>query len=459
MNNVLLPPALIESLKGLNGFNEEAFKALHQSGEQVTSIRVNPGKFNFLDSSFKIQGPVPWNLNGYYLSERPSFTTDPMFHAGAYYVQEASSMFLEQALKQSIDLKQPLKVLDLCAAPGGKSTLLQSLISDESMLVSNELIKTRVNILIENIIKWSADNVVVTNNDAKDFQRLEGFFDVIVVDAPCSGSGLFRKDENAIAEWSPQNVMLCSQRQQRILAAVLPALQPGGILIYSTCSYSEAEDEAIANWLLENGALQSIQLKTDPAWNIVETQSVQHNAYGYRFYPDKLKGEGFYIAAFKNSGETNIDRFQKPKKTKLPKILASEMEILNIMTKNTGDSFFFKWLNSIFISNKMTGELLPFLMEKLYIKNAGIELGEVIRNDFIPAHALAVSKYVNPNTTTIEADKETVLNFLRRKDIYIDTEKAGWALLTYKTLGIGWVKILKNRINNYYPKEWRILNK
>ncbi|MEO7264526.1 MAG: RsmB/NOP family class I SAM-dependent RNA methyltransferase, partial [Ferruginibacter sp.] len=383
-----LPADLISSLKDVKGFDEQQFLETHQIEAQIASIRINPTKFTIHDSQLPIHDKVPWSSYGYYLSERPSFTLDPLFHAGAYYVQEASSMFLEQALKQSIDLKQSLKVLDLCAAPGGKSTLLQSILSKESLLVSNELIKARVNILTENIIKWSADNVVITNNDAKDFQRLNKFFDVIVVDAPCSGSGLFRKDENAINEWSLQNVMLCSHRQQRILADVLPALQPGGVLIYSTCSYSTAEDETIADWIMDNTGMQSLQLKMDAGWNIIETQSEKHNANGYRFYPDKLKGEGFYIAVFKNCGERNEENFQKLKKNKLPPVSAIELKILNSMTKNTGDGFLFKWMNSIFLSNKKTGEHLPFLMEKLYIKNAGIELGEVIRDDFIPAHAL-----------------------------------------------------------------------
>ena len=181
--------------------------------------------------------------------QRPSFTFDPLFHAGTYYVQEASSMFLEQALKQSVDLSQPLRVLDLCAAPGGKSTLLQSLLNKESLLVSNDVIKSRAAILEENIVKWGAANVVVTNNDPAHFARLENYFDAIVIDAPCSGSGLFRRDPEAINEWSENNVQLCSQRQQRIVADVWPALKQNGILIYSTCSYSAEEDEAILDWM------------------------------------------------------------------------------------------------------------------------------------------------------------------------------------------------------------------
>src|SRR5689334_6896843 len=192
-----LPASLMSSLTEAKGFDKESFEAVHRSGEQVTSIRINPGKS--IEPS-DVAMPVPWCHNAYYLNKRPSFTFDPLFHAGCYYVQEASSMFLEQALKQTVDLSRPLKILDLAAAPGGKSTHIQSLISGNSLLVSNEVIKSRNNILKDNIVKWGSDNVAVTNNDPKDFGRLQEYFDVIVVDAPCSGSGLFRRDEEAIGE-------------------------------------------------------------------------------------------------------------------------------------------------------------------------------------------------------------------------------------------------------------------
>jgi 16S rRNA C967 or C1407 C5-methylase (RsmB/RsmF family) len=273
-----LPSSLLRSLEQVKGFNQTAFEEVHTSGEQVVSVRMNPLKLSIVNGEWSIgngqlaigdqqnistsldvlqQHPstplraVPWSSSGYYLSQRPSFTLDPLLHAGAYYVQEASSMFLEQALKQSIDLAQPLLVLDLCAAPGGKSTLLQSIISNESLLVSNEVIQTRVNILKENIIKWGAGNVVVTNNDPSAFSKLHGLFDVLVIDAPCSGSGLFRRDAEAINEWSEDNVQLCSQRQQRILADAWHCLKEDGVLIYSTCSYSAEEDEEILDWIEE----------------------------------------------------------------------------------------------------------------------------------------------------------------------------------------------------------------
>src|SRR5690242_11654187 len=277
-----LPAALIDSLQSLPGFDRPAFERVHASGEQITTIRLNPFKkgnspemHTGVPASLTglIKEPVPWCQYGYYLKERPSFTLDPQFHAGAYYVQEASSMFLEQALKNSADLSRPVKVLDLCAAPGGKSTLVDSIISPESLLVSNEVIKTRVNTLADNITRWGRANVVVTNNDPKDFARLRGFFDVMIIDAPCSGSGLFRKDPEAIREWSPENVIHCKLRQQRILTDALPALGKAGILIYSTCSYSTEENEAICDWIIDNFSMENITVPVKEDWGIVPSFS------------------------------------------------------------------------------------------------------------------------------------------------------------------------------------------
>ncbi|HEY1033070.1 MAG TPA: RsmB/NOP family class I SAM-dependent RNA methyltransferase, partial [Flavipsychrobacter sp.] len=226
-----LPEILLKNLQGVKGFNKEAFIAAHQQAA-VTSVRLNPYK---VSGVFHNAEKVPWCSEGRYLDARPVFTLDPLFHAGAYYVQEASSMFLQQALKATVPDNNNLRVLDLCAAPGGKSTLIASLLGKDSLLVSNEVIRTRASILEENMSRWGYMNTWVTSNDPKDFGKLKGYFDVIVVDAPCSGSGLFRKDERALGEWSEANVALCSGRQQRILADVWPALKEGGVLIYATC--------------------------------------------------------------------------------------------------------------------------------------------------------------------------------------------------------------------------------
>lgn len=463
-----LPGALIQSLQQVKGFDEEAFKSVHQSGGQITSIRLNPNKFNkdYANNGkiLNIEEAVPWSSHGYYLTERPSFTLDPLFHAGAYYVQEASSMFLEEALKQTVDVAQPLQVLDLCAAPGGKSTLIQSVISKESLLISNEVIKTRVHILSENMTKWGTANVIVTNNDPADFKRLQNYFDVIVADAPCSGSGLFRKDTNAISEWSENNVTLCAQRQQRILADIMPSLKEGGVLIYSTCSYSQQEDEAIADWLIEACKVESLPLKVDPAWGIVETVSKNENRFGYRFYPHKVKGEGFFLAAFKKpfteAVVTEIKN-QKPKAKNKKDALVSnnEVQVLKSYLSNTHDFFFIKQHEDVIALPVHLENELVIIQSALYIKKGGVKLGTIIRNELIPAHELAVSNIISSNTPRLEVDKETALQYLRKVEIKVDTSMTGWILLTHQHLPIGWIKVMANRINNYYPKEWRILNK
>ena len=460
-----LPDKLLGSLIGVAGFDKSLFTAVHQSGEQITSVRINPkkifsrlsrDKYSIFNSQ---QEKIPWTTHGYYLPERPSFTLDPLFHAGAYYVQEASSMFLEQVLKQTLDLSAPLKLLDLCAAPGGKSTLIQSLLSEQSLLVCNEVIKSRVTILAENITKWGAANVIVTNNDARDFQRLENYFDAIIVDAPCSGSGLFRKDANAIAEWSEQNVELCSQRQQRILADIVPALNEGGVLIYSTCSYSMQEDEEIGDWLVNKFGLESIPLRTKAEWNIIETESKQAGAKGYRFYPDKLRGEGFFIAAFKKKiiQEHNSKRIDHGKKVKqLP-----EKEIGNSRSFlfQSAELFFFKQNDELLAMPSGLEQDLAMIQSNLYIKKAGVTLGTVIRGELIPGHELALYYLLDPGVKKVEVDLETALQYLRKSDIDLQATERGWVLITHLHLPLGWVKILPNRVNNYYPAAWRILNK
>jgi NOL1/NOP2/sun family putative RNA methylase len=456
-----LPPALINSLQTAKGFNEAAFIQVHQSGQQITSVRKNPAKiFNPQSSLFNVQLEIiGWADNSFYIQKRPSFTLDPLFHAGAYYVQEASSMFLQQALQQTVDLSVPVKILDLCAAPGGKSTLLQSLINEESLLVSNEVIKTRVTVLSENISKWGAANVIVTNNDPKDFKRIENYFDAIVIDAPCSGSGLFRKDATAIEEWSLNNVALCSQRQQRILADIMPSLKEDGVLIYSTCSYSKEENEEIGDWLIDELKVESLALKVEDSWGIVETLSSKNNANGYRFYPDKVKGEGFFIAVFKKTQHSNA-MMQEKKQARVPeKISNHEIEIVIPWLKNAANFFFIKQNEEVIAMPVYLRDDLSIIQSSMYIKKAGVKMGVIIRNELIPHHELAVSTVINPILTSVEVDLETALQYLRKQDIKVGSIIKGWALIKYQQLPLGWVKILPNRVNNYYPKEWRILNK
>ena len=454
MNSI--PAALLSSLQHVPGFDARAFCEVHASGERITSIRVNPAKNINVTDHFPGAEKVPWCSTGYYLPTRPSFTLDPFFHAGAYYVQEAGSMFLEQVLRQTVDLSKPLRVLDLCASPGGKSTLIQSLISSDSLLVSNEVIKSRVGSLAENITKWGSINTIITNNDAKDFQRLPSFFDVIVVDAPCSGSGLFRKDNDAITEWSPNNVELCSQRQQRILANILPALKAGGLLVYSTCSYSEKENEEIADFLSGDHAMKSIRLSTEGFAGITETRSQNNNCCGYRFYPDKIKSEGFFIAAFRKAGEEDSPQSKRRRGTE---ISAKEKEIIMPYLAVQNELGFIKQKEDVLAMPK---ELLNDLWEiqpALYIKKAGVKIGALIRDELIPAHGLAMSTIISGIFPGVETSMPVALDYLRKKDISIKEKTKGWALVKYCGNNLGLIKILPGRINNYYPKELRILNR
>lgn len=461
-----LPELLLESLRDIKGFDKEEFEKVHASGEQVTSIRMNPFKpvvvngessvseiivdsgLTIHDSRLRTHEKIPWAENGFYLSKRPSFTFDPLFHAGCYYVQEASSMFLEQALRQTVDLSSSLKILDLCAAPGGKSTHIQSLISKGSLLVSNDVIRSRANVLKDNIIKWGCKNVVVTNNDPKDFTKLENYFDVIVVDAPCSGSGLFRRDPDAIDEWSENNVQLCSQRQQRILADTWPALKQDGILIYSTCSYSEEEDEEICKWIADSFSVERKLLKMDENWGIVESSG------GYRCWPDKVKGEGFFLACFqKKEGE---DALTFRLKTKPEPVNNKDSAVIGKWIKEEGLDFI-RHENTVYAWPRQHINDFSFLLEQLHIIYSGILIGKLVRDKLVPDHALAMNSVVDNSILKTELNYQQSIRYLQRKELDIEIKDRGWQLVTYQKHSLGWINVLPNRINNYYPKELRIL--
>ena len=446
-----VPAALIQSLQTATGFQQKAFETVHASGEQIVSIRLNPSK-HFDTAYLPISERVGWCENGHYLKERPFFTFDPFLHAGAYYVQEASSMFLWQAVQQLFPETLGKKVLDLCAAPGGKSTLLSSYFKG-GLVVANEVIKNRANILVENCSKWGDGHLLVTNNDPSHFQSLPGFFDLLMIDAPCSGSGLFRKDPTAIEEWSEANVALCSQRQQRILADAIPCLAENGVLIYSTCSYSPAEDEEICDWLIAEMEMESVALTIDPAWGIVATASKNYQAIGYRFYPDQVKGEGFFLACFRKKqaelpGKTKPKSLQMTSKTQVQQLQAAIELPENLSFFDQNESI--RAIQTTWLPD------LGILASHLYIKKAGIEIAGMKGKDVVPSHELALSGWLKGGFPIVDLDLETALSYLKRKDIRVTGQK-GWNLMCYGGLPIGWAKLLPNRINNYYPAEWRIL--
>jgi len=437
-----LPEAFVSrTIKILGPEFRDLEKALE--GIAPTSIRVND-KTDYRPSDER----VDWCESGYYLKERPLFTADPLFHAGIYYVQEASSMFLYQAVKQHFPEAQT--VLDLCAAPGGKSTLLTQALPESSILVSNEIVRSRAYILAENLIKWGNPNIVVTNNEPKDFGSLPGYFDAVVVDAPCSGEGMFRKDAGAILEWSEYNVTLCAARQKEILSAVWDSLKTDGILVYSTCTFNREENEENVKWICEElGAdLLSMDLKGNTAITATE--------YGYRFYPQKTKGEGLFLTVLRKNSRVLPSRNNKrDDKKNIKFVTKSNVSTFSLLNEE-------RWV-IIPEENRIKGydkdRLNDFLLlnKQLKCMHSGLLLGELKGTDFIPSASMALSKKLDRESVeTVEVDYRTAISFLKKEAIVLPDSSRGYILICFNRQALGWVKNLGNRTNNLYPNEWRI---
>ncbi len=444
----------ISPVPGIGNLSIEDVLAAHTQ-PAITSVRLHPLKRT---TQWDHCESVAWCKDGRYLPDRPVFTLDPLFHAGAYYVQEASSMFVGHAFSALTDQSAPLRVLDLCAAPGGKSTLLASLLREDDLLVANEVIQQRSAILVENITRWGQMNTWVTNNDAKDFATLTGYFDAILIDAPCTGSGLWRKDAEAINEWSVEHVKLCAERQKRIVADVWPALKEGGLLLYATCSYSPEENEMIADWLCTSFPVSSRNIPIAREWNIMETRSEKTGAYGYRFNPWQLKGEGFFLAAFRKeeetSGASSNTRKEKSKNKSTEK-----------KTKNDGARWN-DWIQTGYLPVIKNDLYLAIhsdhfsdyhlLQSQLRLKKTGTALGKAAGKDNIPDHELSLSVHLSGNVPAVELTKEEALQYLKKEGVKKEHQHKGWQVAQYQGLALGWGKWLPNRMNNYLPKHWRI---
>ncbi|MEO6831558.1 MAG: RNA methyltransferase [Chitinophagaceae bacterium] len=447
--SVLLPPAFLESIASVPGFDREAFIAAHQSSAPV-SVRLHPQKGNGLWDDLPV---VPWCSDGRYLPERPLFTGDPLFHAGAYYVQEASSMLLAAVAKFLFGGAKNLRVLDLCAAPGGKSTLLASMLEESSLLISNDVIRNRATILEESMIRWGYTNTWVTSNDPRDFGRMPGYFDVVLVDAPCSGSGLFRKDAGAMKEWSVEAVTSCSLRQQRILADVWPCLKENGILIYATCSYSSQEDEAICDWLADEFSVEGIPLDFSMEWGVVESISSKNKMLGYRCFPNKVQGEGFFISAFRKLSRTPAFYYKSFRAAKLKRAQEASLKLL----RSGKFSILEDARRAAFAVYPWHEPDYHFLQELVYLRKPGIRLGMAAQKDWIPEHDVALSLDKNTSLPQWNMSKEVALAFLKKESIEAPPNLGGgWMIASYEGRSLGWVKVLANRVNNYLPKHWKI---
>lgn len=453
-----LPEAFTTYTRSLLGDTDyDAFATALQT-DPVVSLRTNPGKSAVEAASSPVRlTPVPWATDGYYAAERPTFTFDPLFHAGCYYVQEASSMFLEQALRRYVT--RPSVVLDLCAAPGGKSTHVRSLLPEGSLLVSNEVMRSRVQVLAENLVKWGHPDVVVTNNDPADFRPLRHVFDVVLTDVPCSGEGMFRKDPVAVDEWSEDNVSLCWQRQRRILTDIWGSLKPGGILVYSTCTYNLHEDEDNVAWLCEEYGAEPLPVSTEPSWGITPDLSGRGLPV-YRFLPHRTSGEGFFLAVLRKPADEEVEGVPTPRREKKKDRKAAAPAVPAVCRTWLRDPADWEWtcdgerITALPLAHK---ETIGLLKQHLRVVCAGVEVGEVKGKDCLPAHALAMSVRCANAFPRCPLTYEQAIAYLRKEALQLPSETPrGYVLLTYREVPLGFAKQLGNRANNLYPAEWRI---
>ena len=452
----MLPPAFHTRLSTLLGHTEAAalIQALTES-EPATSIRLNPTKPS---TCFAEAKPVPWCEQGRYLAERPRFTYDPLLHAGCYYVQEAASMFVEQAWKVISQTIEPHRVLDLCAAPGGKSTLWRSLLPDNCLLVANEPIRQRAQILAENLCKWGHPDVVVTSAFPAEFAPLHEFFDVIGADVPCSGEGMFRKDEGAVEEWSPEAVAHCVERQWTILTDIWDTLKPGGYLVYSTCTFNREENEDQVERICRELGAEAVALSVDSDWQITGDVTGR-NLPVYRFFPHRTQGEGLFLAVVRKTGEPTSSPSRKRKERGKKEASVSGGAQLAAWLKEADAYKLWQADESHIVALRKTlADDMKQVCQTVRALTAGITMAEEKGRKLIPQHALALSLARNEAAfPCVELTLEQALAYLRREVLVLPAETPrGYVLACYENHPLGFLNNLGARANNLYPQEWRI---
>lgn len=421
-----LPVAFIEQIKALLPNEHEAFfKAMDKPSP--VSVRLN-NKVVLVPN----YPQVPHCSNGYYLPNRPTFTLDPWFHAGVYYVQEAGSMYLEQVVKKYLGSSTGSKVLDLCAAPGGKSTHLASLLGDDSLLISNEVMPQRAHILAENATKWGYGNMAITNNRPADFGKLAGYFDLILTDVPCSGEGMFRKDEKAVEDWSPAYVLECAERQRSILTDVWPALKQNGLLIYSTCTFNKAENEDNIAWIAQELGAEILESR--------------------HFYFHTDQSEGLFMAALRKTASTTQMRVKSKVTSPKSQVTSHKSPLIN------SENWCIKEEKDLIYALPKAYEADFALLDKhLRWLKKGIGIATLKGKNQTPHIDLALSRHINKEAfTPYELDLPTALHYLKGESITLPDAPIGYLLLTFKGVPMGWGKNIGNRCNNLYPDAWRI---
>ena len=461
-----LPKAFIDDLKPYLPVHEmdDFIHALTET-DQTICVRYNRAKYDGATGH-----PIGWNAeDGFYLDEKPNFTLDPLMHAGCYYVQEASSQFVTHVVRSVVS--EPVIALDLCASPGGKTTAMLSVLPEGSQLVSNEIDRRRARILAENVTKWGLPNVSVTCNSPNDFRGLTQLFDLILTDVPCSGEGMFRKNEEAVSDWSPAKVTGCVALQREILETIWPTLKPGGILIYSTCTFNVHEDEEMLQYICDDLGAEAVGIPIDPSWNI--HGPLVGNLPCYRFMPHYTRGEGLFMAVVRKTGGMNERKFNGPSRSKGKKgehdKTSTSKQKFNFDLKSQTSSLLSQLTCNASLELTADGTIraIPqghqllhdaLVSQGLFLLQSGIDMGTVKGRDIIPSHALALSTVRSADAfPTAEVDLATALDYLRHETIVLDDNAPkGHVIITYRGHALGFVKNLGNRCNNLYPQEWRI---
>lgn len=430
--------------------------------EACVSVRLNPAK--------KLPAPsddrVPWCAAGYYLPQRPLFTLDAAFHAGAYYVQEASSQFVGWLLRD--EELRGRRVLDLCAAPGGKTTLYASLVGPDGLVVANEIDRRRVQALADNVRKWGTGNVVVTANEPARFAAAEEWFDVAAVDAPCSGEGMFRKMPEAREEWSEGAVTQCAARQLEILKEAWRTLKPGGLLIYSTCTFNSSEDEGVVEafgaWAADETEPCGEAFMPDEKWGIVTGSVGKFRTY--HFYPHRTRGEGFFAAVVRKRGRGGGRpaglriRPERGRRTPLQPVERRERTELERWVLEPERMHFYRAGELLYGCCREQAEAVEALSGVLSVVYAGVAMGRLFKGTLKPDGALALFAGLNRGAVPVaELSDGEALNYLRKAEVSADRFREGMNLVTARGLALGFAKRIGARVNNLYPNSLRILNK
>ncbi|MBE6187383.1 MAG: rRNA cytosine-C5-methylase [Rikenellaceae bacterium] len=455
-----LPEQFISRMQRELGVAEAEALCAALETEPSTSVRLNPAK---MAEQKWGGGRVAWSDYGYLLGERPAFTLDPDFHAGAYYVQEASSQFAGYIVSMAVggaEACKGLRVLDMCAAPGGKSTHYATLVGERGLVVANEINRNRAAVLADNARKWGLGNMVVTCNDSARVADFEEWFDVVAVDAPCSGEGMFRKSDEACEQWSEANVAMCAERQWEILQNAFRSLKPGGVLLYSTCTFNRTEDEDVVGRACEEFGDELLAVDDIPIgddWGVVTGREGVFQTF--RFFPHRLTGEGMFMAVARKAGlATSRRRMPKARRKVMEAVDKRTVQELSRWVKESEQMRFFAAGDTLYGCRKEHYDEVEALAGTLAVIYSGVAMGQVFKGKLKPDGALALYAGVNHDAVACcEVDEQEALKFLRKQDMDAAQFSEGVNMVLYGGRPLGFVKRVGARVNNMYPNSLRIL--